>query len=101
MWHAPDDFCPTLTSVDQRCTEEAIHDLMDPFLGRDAIPIPPLARDAHIAYLKRLLEPLPAPYVTFDANRAWIVYWVAHALDLLRAPLRGSCLLYTSPSPRD
>ena len=90
MWHTPDDFCPTLTSVDQRCTEEAIHDLMEPFLGQDAPPIPPLARDAHITYLKRLLEPLPAPYVTFDANRAWMLYWVAHALDLLRAPLRGS-----------
>ncbi|WFD06092.1 protein farnesyltransferase [Malassezia vespertilionis] len=37
-----------------------------------------------------MLEPLPAPFVAFDSNRAWIIYWVAHALDLMGMPLQGA-----------
>ena len=90
MWPAPDDACQTRTSVEQRCTEEAIYERMKPFVGENAQPLPPLYGDEHIAYLRRLLQPLPAPYVTFDSNRAWMLYWIAHSLDLLRAPLRGA-----------
>lgn len=90
MWPAPDDAYQTRTSVEQRCTEEAIYEHMKPYLGENAQPLPPLYRDEHIAYLQRLLQPLPAPYVTFDSNRAWMLYWIAHSLDMLRAPLRGA-----------
>lgn len=90
MWRTPDDLCPTATSIEQRHTEEAISELFAPYVGEDALPLPPLQRDDHVAYLHKLLAPLPAPYVTFDANRAWLVYWIAHSLDLLGAPLEGT-----------
>lgn len=82
MWAAPDDLCPTETSIEQRHTEEAIA----PLLARGAPP-PPLRRREHVAFARRVLEPLSAPYVVFDSNRAWLIYWAVHALDLLDAPL--------------
>ncbi|CCU99128.1 unnamed protein product [Malassezia sympodialis ATCC 42132] len=79
----PDDLFPTATSMEQACTESSIAALL-------AEGTAELRRDEHVAYLRRLLAPLPAPYVTFESNRAWLLYWVAHALDLLDAPLTGS-----------
>lgn len=79
----PDDLCPTATSREQARTESSIAALLTESL-------PDLRRDEHVAYLQRLLAPLPAPYVTFESNRAWLLYWVAHALDLLDEPLTGA-----------
>ncbi|WFD31501.1 protein farnesyltransferase [Malassezia sp. CBS 17886] len=86
MWATPDDLCPTETSMEQRSTEEAIA----PLVGNAAAPPPALHGEEHAAFLRRILEPLPSPYVAFDANRAWLIYWVAHSLDLLGTPLRGA-----------
>ncbi|WFD37554.1 protein farnesyltransferase [Malassezia japonica] len=90
MWPAPDDLAPTQTSVDQRSTEDAIYELIAPHTGAGAQPLPPLRRDEHAAFLLRILEPLPAPYVAFDSNRAWLIYWIAHSLDLMGMPLTGA-----------
>lgn len=81
----PDDLYPTATSIEQARTESSIAALLT-----DDATTTELRRDEHVAYLRRLLAPLPAPYVTFESNRAWLIYWVAHALDLLDAPLTGS-----------
>lgn len=85
MWAVPDDACPSVTSLEQRHTEAAIQARLA------AVRAPAtLSVREHVVYLHRLLAALPAPYVTFDANRAWLVYWVSHALDLLGAPLQGA-----------
>lgn len=89
VWPTPDDLCPTETSVEQKHTEEAISELFAPYRGADA-PLPPLRWRDHVQFLRRVLEPLGAPFVVFDSNRAWLIYWVAHALDLLGHPLDGA-----------
>lgn len=40
-------------------------------------------RDAHLAYLTDGLDPLPAAFVSLDANMPWICYWIIHSMDLL------------------
>lgn len=87
MWPAPDDAYPTPTSAEQAETERVVFPLVQPFGGPHAAALPRLRCDEHAAFLLRILEPLPAPYVAFDANRAWLIYWVAHSLDLMRRPL--------------
>ncbi|KAI3626077.1 hypothetical protein CBS9595_001438 [Malassezia furfur] len=89
MWPTPDDLCPTQTSIDQKHTEESIYELVAPF-EKGASPLPALRRREHAAFLSRILEPLPARYVSFDSNRAWLLYWIAHSLDLMGLPLTGA-----------
>jgi len=80
-----DDLYSTPTSVEQRRVEDSIDVLMEPY--RDGRPLARLRRKEHVAFLQRVLGPLPAPFVVFESNRAWLIYWVFHSLDLLAHPL--------------
>jgi protein farnesyltransferase subunit beta len=42
-----------------------------------------LLKTKHAGYLRSFLENLPGGFVTLDASRGWIVYWIVHALYLL------------------
>lgn len=42
-----------------------------------------LLKAKHANYLKSFLEQLPGGFVTLDASRSWIIYWITHALYLL------------------
>ncbi|CAM9224600.1 unnamed protein product [Phaeothamnion confervicola] len=42
-----------------------------------------LLRERHVAFLLRGLESLGSGYVSLDASRPWITYWILHSLDLL------------------
>jgi|LauGreSBDMM110SN_4_FD.fasta_scaffold17899_2 protein farnesyltransferase subunit beta len=43
-----------------------------------------LVKDYHIEYLMNgLLRPLPSGFVSLDASRPWMCYWIVHALQLL------------------
>lgn len=42
-----------------------------------------LLRKAHIDYLTAGLEALPEGFISLDASRPWICYWICHALYLL------------------
>lgn len=43
-----------------------------------------LLRRLHIAYLLRGLErDLPSAFISLDASRPWICFWIVHSLDLL------------------
>lgn len=44
---------------------------------------PRLMREKHVSYLQRALSHLPGGFVSLDASRPWIMYWVIHALELL------------------
>lgn len=46
---------------------------------------PRLMRDKHAAYLQRGLTQLPPGFVSLDASRPWIIYWILHGLELLDA----------------
>ena|SRR5277367_1969124 len=48
-------------------------------------PTPPLDKDQHILYLTRiaLMAKLPRAFVSLDASRPWIMYWVLCALRVL------------------
>ena len=42
-----------------------------------------LLRDKHIAYLLKSLQGLSKHFITLDASKPWILYWVTHGLYLL------------------
>jgi protein farnesyltransferase subunit beta len=42
-----------------------------------------LLRSKHIAYLLNNLEELPGGFVSLDASRPWIIYWILHSVYLL------------------
>jgi len=48
-----------------------------------------LQRKLHTKYLYGGLGELPGGFVSLDASRPWICYWVLHSLALLEAPLPG------------
>eukprot|EP00890_Picochlorum_soloecismus_P000394 jgi/Picsp_1/1355/NSC_04835-R1_farnesyl protein transferase subunit b len=45
-----------------------------------------LQRERHIRFLKSGLLTLPAGFISLDASRTWICYWILHSLNLLGAP---------------
>lgn len=51
----------------------------------DASGNPRLMREKHVAYLLRGLRSLSPGYVSLDASRPWLCYWILHSLDLLDA----------------
>ncbi|CAN0040253.1 unnamed protein product [Pylaiella littoralis] len=58
----------------KECMEQGIVDTR-----REAV----LMRAKHKAYLERGLSGLGPGFVSLDASRPWMVYWILHSLDLL------------------
>lgn len=76
----PTDGLTTETSITQSETEQTIlHTL------RTSPPSPPtvLNRNVHASYIGKSLMSLPAPYVSLDASRPWLMYWSLHSFDIL------------------
>ena len=48
-------------------------------------PTPPLDKDKHLVFLTRmgLMPKLPRAFVSLDASRPWMMYWVLCALKVL------------------
>lgn len=42
-----------------------------------------IRRERHIAYLTRCLRQLPSSFVSLDANRPWMCFWILHSIALL------------------
>lgn len=61
-----------------------------------AMPVPPLNKTLHMAFLRKVLDPLPSAYVGFDTTRCWLIFWVAHSYYLmgteLPEPLRSRAI---------
>lgn len=57
-----------------------------------------LRRADHIKYLHGGLQRLPAGYVSLDASRPWICYWIVHSLALLQAPLPPALTVAGTPA---
>ncbi|KAL4424364.1 hypothetical protein ABPG75_001665 [Micractinium tetrahymenae] len=89
-----DDGVRTTTSIDQAELERRVTALYakDYSLGgfdpEDEGLL--LDRKAHAQYLSGGLGSLPAGFISLDASRTWICYWITHGLALLGAPLPPS-----------
>ncbi|CAG8558918.1 9604_t:CDS:10 [Ambispora leptoticha] len=46
-----------------------------------------LEREKHIKFLERGLTRLSGGFVSLDASKPWIAYWILHSLDLLGTPM--------------
>lgn len=86
-----DDGLITATLLEQEELEARILQLyrdFGDFGGLDADdPDLILTRKQHAKYLAGGLGELPPGFISLDASRAWICYWVTHALALLGKPL--------------
>jgi protein farnesyltransferase subunit beta len=47
----------------------------------------PLTKGDHVKYICSTMNYLPAPYVSLDASRPWLLFWTTHSLDLLGCAL--------------
>ena len=82
-----DDGFPTPTSEEQHEVElEVLREFGRVLNSPDFDPEVSLKlnRARHVEFLKRgLSEPLRPSFISLEASRPWIIYWILHALDLL------------------
>ncbi|KDD74488.1 hypothetical protein H632_c1279p1, partial [Helicosporidium sp. ATCC 50920] len=85
-----DDGLATTTVADQRELEATVAPILRrAFAAYEARGDEALAlnRAAHIKYLSSSLSTLSSGFITLDASRTWLAYWIVHSLSLLDAPL--------------
>lgn len=75
------DGLETTSSTEQARLEADCEDLLLYSAPEEAY----LYRSEHVRYLARGLKRLPRSYMSLDASRPWILYWILHALELLGA----------------
>lgn len=84
-----DEGCPTATSEEQHLVEmEVLREFGKVLNSPDFDPEKSLKlhRELHVEFLQRgLSEPLRPSFISLEASRPWIIYWILHALDLLGA----------------
>lgn len=82
-----DDGFPTCTSEEQKEVELEVLRMYGRVMNApdfDPTTAFSLNRDLHIAFLRRgLSQPLKPSYMSLEASRPWIAFWILHALDLL------------------
>ena len=84
-----EDGKPTPTSLEQIALERRVADL---YSDLQEAPLQDveigliLMRRKHVNYLHGGLHTLPAGFISLDASRPWICYWIVHSLALLQAP---------------
>jgi len=80
---------PTHTTNEQERTEMACQSIFEEWtdptgsLNREDVPF---SRAEHAAYLRAGLGSLSSGYVSLDASRPWLTYWISHSLELLGPP---------------
>ena len=85
-----EDGKPTPTSFGQIALERRVADL---YSDLQEAPLQDveigliLMRRRHVSYLHGGLHTLPSGFISLDASRPWICYWIVHSLALLQAPL--------------
>jgi protein farnesyltransferase subunit beta len=86
-------FLQTHTSEQQHDVELKVAELYQDLAECDAAEreeLLLLLRDRHTRYLQGGLGQLPAGFVSLDASKPWICYWILHGLALLDNPLPRS-----------
>ena len=85
-----EDGLKTHTSEQQHDLEQKVREIYQIILDQDRAKQEAalrLRRPEHIKYLLGGLQRLPSGYVSLDASRPWLCYWIVHSLALLQAPL--------------
>ena len=77
----------TTSTTQQECEETCFSCLQDNLKSHHH-----LFRDMHADFCRKGLERLPRGFVSLDASRPWLCYWMLHSLCLL-AELPGTALL--------
>ncbi|KAI8833062.1 farnesyltransferase, CAAX box, beta [Chytriomyces cf. hyalinus JEL632] len=86
-WGLKDDNQTTSTSELQAETEESIFALLANHQTEESSRSLFLTRTAHVRFLKSAFKGLGRGFVSLDASKPWILFWIIHALDLLEEPL--------------
>jgi protein farnesyltransferase subunit beta len=92
----PTNSHPSATLDEQFETEDLISDLLkliappsNPLSSSTSSTSDPngtgtvLRKGDHVKYACSTINHLPAPYVSLDASRPWLLFWTMHSLDLL------------------
>ncbi|ORY48617.1 terpenoid cyclases/Protein prenyltransferase [Rhizoclosmatium globosum] len=86
-WGITDDGHPTETSNLQTETEDSVFELLAqcfPFPSSNSVNcVIKLSRKSHALFLRKGLVGLSRGFVSLDASKPWILYWILQALDLL------------------
>lgn len=83
-----DEGVKTVTSASQRKCE---NDCLGCFLEHEENNLlGDLLREKHIHYIKISLNKLPGGFISLDASRPWLIYWMIHSLSLLDAEVDQS-----------
>ena len=80
----------TATTRDQAALEQRVRQFYSQFSSLPAAERQEhlrLRREAHAKYAAGGLSLLPGGFVSLDASRPWIVFWIVHSLALLDAPM--------------
>lgn len=80
----------TDTLLEQRDTEDRLSDVLSD-VAPALVPREPataggtttLRKAEHALFLHSMFYRLPAPYVSLDASKPWLMYWTVHSLDLM------------------
>lgn len=95
----PTDDVITETSTEQVKTEQEIRQLLSLYIPQPVtgnakpkeavldINRIELNRSAHVKWLSAMLGRLPPPYVTLDASRPWLIYWVVQSMAIMNVSL--------------
>ncbi|KAJ3092337.1 hypothetical protein HK100_006963 [Physocladia obscura] len=82
-WGINNDGYPTETSKIQVETEDSVFNLLAEWQGPSSNERLTLSRKAHIRFLRTALIGLGRNFVSLDASKPWILFWILQALDLL------------------
>jgi len=95
----PTNSHPTATLDEQFETEALISEVLklidtsdtsddpDTSISTEPTELGPLRKGDHVKYICSTMNYLPAPYVSLDASRPWLLFWTMHSLDLLGCAL--------------
>ncbi|KAG9291155.1 hypothetical protein G9A89_013027 [Geosiphon pyriformis] len=86
------DTCITESWKEQSHTERNIYELFKEVKNSQGLVTVSLHREKHRNYLLRGTQHLSRYFVSLDASKPWICYWIMHSLDLLGAPITADLI---------
>lgn len=78
---------PSATLDEQAGTEQLIKTLLETTASLDGTEPTVLRKREHSTFLAGSLFQLPAPYVSLDASKPWLLFWTLQSLDILGVPV--------------
>lgn len=83
LWYTATDN-NTKTVTDQAKVEKDCYEIYNSYVDDDTDELPLLQREKHLAFLNNSIKgSFPGSFVSLDASRNWIVYWIYNSILLL------------------